>query len=98
MSKPIFIELDRLREIKFGVNRMIQIEEKLGKPISQLQDSIKDLRTALYFGLGDSKLTEEELGDLIDTAGIAYCMEKTSAALQEAVKKRESEKNLEKEI
>lgn len=98
MSKPVFIQLDRTREIKFGINRMIQIEEKLGKPISQLDSSMKDLRAALFYGLGDKKLTEDDVGDLMDKAGIKYCASKISEALQEAIKNGESEKNLEKEI
>ena len=98
MSKPVFIELDRTREIKFGVNRLIQIEEKLGKPISELNDSIKDLRTSLLYGLGDKELNEDKLGELMDAAGIKYCAEKTVEALNEATKDRESQKNLEKEI
>lgn len=98
MSKPVFIELDRTREIRLGVNAFVKIESDLQKPIGQITDSATDLLSVLFHGLNDKELTKEELGDLIDEAGFTYCGKKISEAVNEALKGNESEKNLKKVV
>ena len=71
MKKSVTIELDKARNLRYGINALCTIEELLGKPITALdlsRVSIKDLRTILYAGLvhEDTDLTPEKVGSLID--------------------------------
>ena len=83
------IEMDRIRNIKFGMNGMIELEKKIGKPLTQLASesfSLENLRTILYIGLKHEHktITEENVGDLIDTSiekhGMNYVSEKLGEA------------------
>ena len=71
MKKTVTLELDRARNLRYGLNALIKIEELTGKSITQLDlrsISMKDLRTILYAGLyhEDKELTPERAGELID--------------------------------
>jgi hypothetical protein len=71
MKKTVLIELDKARNLRYGINALCTIEELLGKPITALdlnRISIKDLRTILFAGLvhEDKDLTPEIVGELID--------------------------------
>lgn len=71
MKKSVTVELDKARNLRYGINALCTIEELLGKSITTLdlnQISIKDLRTILFAGLvhEDSELTPEKVGALID--------------------------------
>ena len=98
MSKPVFIELDKTREIRLGINSFVKIETDLKKPFSQISDGATDLVTVLYYGINDKELTKNDIGNMIDEAGFEYCANKAVAAIKEALKGRESEKNLEKVV
>ena len=83
------IDLDKARNIKFGLNSMIELEKKIGKPLMDLANesfSLETLRTIFYIGLKheDKSLNEEQVGDLIDIAidkhGMNYVSEKLSEA------------------
>ena len=88
-KKLIEIELDKKRYLQGSINAIIKMEEELGRPISELADSVKigDLRTMFYCLLlgGDKELTLEKVGELMDIAienhGIEYLSEKIGEAM-----------------
>lgn len=99
MGKPVFIELDTQRELRFGTNVFIKIEDQLGVSLSALDTdklSYRQARTLLFVPLHeqDKTLTPELVGNMIDKAGITYCMEKVSEAIKSAIEVEESAKNL----
>lgn len=93
MKKSVAIELDKVRNLRYGINALCQMEDMLGKPITSLQEStgIKEFRIMLYCGLvwEDKELTLEKVGDLMDEViaekGIDYINEKVSEALELAL-------------
>lgn len=71
MKKSVTIELDKARNLRYGMNALVKVEELTGKAITKLDLenlSMKDLRTILYAGLyhEDKDLTPEKVGQLID--------------------------------
>lgn len=71
MKKSVTIELDKARNLRYGMNALVKIEELIGKPITKIDlnsVSIKELRDILYAGLAheDESLTPEKVGALID--------------------------------
>lgn len=75
MKPFVIVELDRPRKMRYGMNALIEIEETLGKKISEIfpQDNtqlvgFKELSIVIYAGLkaDDKELTLERVGDLID--------------------------------
>jgi len=88
-KKLIEIELDKKRYLQAGINSIIKMEQELGRPISELSESVKigDLRTMLYCLLlgADKKLTQEKVGELMDIAiekhGMEYLSEKITEAM-----------------
>ena len=71
MKKSVTIELDKARNLRYGINALVTVEELTGKPLTRLDlesVSIKDLRAILYAGLchEDKTLTPEKVGELID--------------------------------
>lgn len=90
MKQSITIELDRPRNLRYGMNALVKIEEMIGRPISKLDlenISIKDLRTIIYAGLfhEDKNLSPEKIGELIDEfSDINTVAEKLGEAMTEA--------------
>lgn len=74
MAKPfVTVDLDRPRRLRYGMNQLIQLEEALGVPISELTEvrmGLKELRLFLWVGLSweDPDLTLEKAGELADEA------------------------------
>jgi hypothetical protein len=71
MKKSVVIQLDKIRNLRYGMNALVTIEKLTGKSITKidLSDiSMKDLRTILFAGLyhEDKELTPEKVGNLID--------------------------------
>ncbi len=71
MKKTVTIELDKARNLRYGMNALVKVEELTGKTITKLDlenISMKDLRTILFAGLyhEDKTLTPESVGNLID--------------------------------
>lgn len=71
MKKSVVIELDKARNLRYGINALVTIEELTGRPITLLDLnalSMKDLRNILFAGLvyEDTTLTPEKVGTLID--------------------------------
>ncbi len=70
-KKTVTIELDKARNLRYGMNALVKVEELTGKSITKLDlenISMKDLRTILFAGLyhEDNDLTPEKVGELID--------------------------------
>jgi hypothetical protein len=93
MKKIISLDADKMRNLKYGMNAMIQLEKKLGKSLTSLANEefkLEDLRTMLYIGLKweDKELTEDQVGDIMDEAiekhGMQYISDKLAEALQGA--------------
>lgn len=74
MAKPfVTVDLDRPRRLRYGMNQLIQLEEALGVPVSELTQvrmGLKELRLFLWAGLSweDPDLTLEKAGELADEA------------------------------
>ncbi len=93
MKKSIAIELDKVRNLRFSTNAICQLEDLLGKPVSELQNGagFKELRAMLYCGLKweDTSLTLDQAGIIMDEAmenqGISYLSEKLASAIQLAL-------------
>ena len=71
MKKSVTIELDKARNLRYGINALVKVEELTGKSITKLDlenISMKDLRAILFAGLyhEDLDLTPEKVGTLID--------------------------------
>jgi len=74
MRKSVILQLDKVRNLRYGMNALVTVEDLTGKSITKLDlenISMKDLRTILYAGLyhEDKDLTPEKVGDLIDEYG-----------------------------
>lgn len=70
-KKTVTIELDKARNLRYGMNALVKVEELTGKSITKLDLenlSMKDLRTIMFAGLyhEDKDLTPEKVGELID--------------------------------
>lgn len=93
MKKIVTIEMDKARNLKFGMNALIELEKELGKPLTELSEggvSLETLRSMVYVGLKweDKKLSRENIGDLMDEVvekhGMEYLSEKINVAVQGA--------------
>ena len=93
MKNIVSVEMDKMRNMKFGMNALIQLEKELGKPLTSMgtdEFKLEDLRTMLYIGLKweDKSLTPDAVGDLMDESieknGIQYLSAKLGEALQGA--------------
>jgi len=87
MKQGVTIVLDRPRQLRYGINALVRIEELTGRAITQLeleQLAMTDLRIILYAGLchEDANLTLEQVGDLLDDFGdLPQVAEKLGEAL-----------------
>lgn len=71
MKKSVTIELDKARNMRYGMNALVKIEELIGKSITNIDLanlSINELRNIIFAGLvhEDNSLTPEIVGNLID--------------------------------
>ena len=93
MTKTITLEMDKARNLKYGMNALIELEKDLGRPLSQMGGDFKieDFRVMLYHGLRweDKDLTLEDVGDLADIVmsekGIKFLGEQLGKAIQDAM-------------
>lgn len=87
-NKTVALKMDKVRNLRYGINAIIQLEELMGRSVSEMTDdvSMKDLRTMLYVGLKweDKELTEELTGDLMDLAIENEGMEEVSNKIGKA--------------
>ena len=79
------IKLDKERTIKFTLNTLIDAEDALGKPLTELGEkvSIRAVRTLLTAGLKheEPELTEEYVGSLITMDNMAEVQEALGKAM-----------------
>lgn len=70
MAKITTIKADKERHLKLGVNSLIELEEVLNKPISELSEGMgfTEFRAILYLAMKweDKELTYEKTGDIMD--------------------------------
>jgi hypothetical protein len=79
------IMLDKERTLKFTLNTLIEVEDKLGHSLADLGDkiSIRSMRTLLTAGLRheDKELTEEFVGEYISMENMAEVQEALGDAI-----------------
>ena len=80
------VELDRPRRLKYNMNALAELEDVLGKPMTQFSAEnvgIKELRALVWAGLlhESPDLTLREAGDLIDLDHLEEIVKKVSEAL-----------------
>lgn len=88
----ITVELDKVRNLRFTLNSLAEIEDKLGVPISKLAEvelGVKSVRIMLWAGLihEDPELTEREVGNMVDFDNIEYVQNKVAEAFASATEK-----------
>lgn len=85
------IELDKQRTLLFDLNAFAELEDKYGsldKAFQEMQKgSVKATRTLLWAGLlhEDEKLTERQVGAMLNLATIEATMNKITEALSSAL-------------
>lgn len=104
MKKSILIELDKPRHLRFDYNALCDVEDMLGKPLSEIgTPGLRETRTMLYCGLKheDRSLTPTRLGDILDAIindkgfeVMEYIAEKVNEAFILAYGTEEEKKNL----
>lgn len=99
MNKAVSIQLDKVRNLRYGINALCTIEDLLGKSISSLDLqnlSMKDLRLVIFAGLlhEDNTLTPEKVGALIDDySNIGEISQKLGEAFTLAFGEQKNRKN-----
>ncbi|MBD1372497.1 hypothetical protein IC620_09020 [Hazenella sp. IB182357] len=89
------IQLDKQRRLKFTMNALSELEDVMGKPVTELGNvGMKELRALLWAGLihQNPDLTLQEAGDLMDLENIEYIGEKVAEAMNLAFPKEEGKK------
>jgi hypothetical protein len=87
MKKAISFEADgNLYQLRFDINVMCQIEDLLGRPISQLgeQMSIKELRLLFMCGL-NPKCDVEETGEVMSVIASEHGINRLNELVQDAL-------------
>lgn len=91
MKKFVGIELDKQRNLRFGMVALMKIEDKLGRPFASIDFEndlhYKDLAVIIWAGLEheDKTLTPERVAELIDDySDIQTVMLKIGDAMTEA--------------
>ncbi|MCS0827383.1 gene transfer agent family protein [Cytobacillus firmus] len=88
----VSITLDKERTLRFTLNSLAEIEDKLGVPLSKMAElelGIKTVRTMLWAGLihEDEDLTEKEVGNMVDFTNLNEVQTKVSEAFAVATAK-----------
>lgn len=85
-NQYIMIELDRPRRLKYDMNALCEIEDRLGITIAELSTikvGMKQTRTIIWAGLvhEDGELTEQQVGSFITMENMVEVQEKMANAL-----------------
>lgn len=82
---------EETRNLKFGMNALIELEQLLGKPLTAISEemSMSDLRAMFFVALKheDKELTLEGTGDILDDIISELGMQEMSNKIGEALKK-----------
>jgi hypothetical protein len=92
MKYGVRIELDKVRQLRYDLNALSALEDKLGVSITGLEDiqvGMRTIRSMLWAGLihEDPEITEEFVGQYVgpgQTLGFMEAMECVAKALAEA--------------
>jgi len=87
------IELDKARKLRYNLNALAELEDKLGTSLSDLDEDkmgVKQIRTFLWAGLihEDPEITEQEVGEMVDFENMEYINEKITEAFSKATKRK----------
>lgn len=79
--------LDKPRTIRFSLNSLELIEEKIGVALENMDSvpmTIKNVKILLWCGLvhEDEALTEKEVGEMVDLSNLQEVQEKMAEAFQ----------------
>ncbi len=97
MKPYVIIELDKPRKLRFSINQLVEAEELLGRPITEVfkdgRIGLRELRLLLWVGLKweDRRLTLQQVGELMDTVSLTYIAEKLGEAITNAFGSEETE-------
>lgn len=89
-KKYVPIELDKTRNLRYGMVALMKIEEKINKPISKInfeEVTTKDMAVIIWAGLvhEDKTLTPDKVAELIDEySDLNSAAQIMGKALQEA--------------
>jgi hypothetical protein len=88
------IELDKVRNLRYTMNSLAEIEDALGVPLSEMGNikmTIKNVRVILWAGLihEDKELTIEEVGDFVDLTNFEEVQTKVAEAFSMTQAKNE---------
>lgn len=91
-KKLVAIELDKPRTLRFTLNSLAEIEDRLGVSLAKMSEvelGIKSIRTMLWAGLihEDKQITEDEVGEMVDFGNLEYVQEKVATAFASATEK-----------
>jgi hypothetical protein len=85
--QPIYIELDKKRQLKFTLNAMAELEDKYGTIDDAMKKldsgSMKAIRFMLWAGLmhEDDALTETQVGDMLEMQDLQEIAEKLNKTM-----------------
>ncbi|MFD1675406.1 hypothetical protein [Alicyclobacillus fodiniaquatilis] len=97
--KPIPVELDKKRNLKFDMNAYAELEEKFGTVQAALdllnKQQFKATRFLLWAGLQheDENLTEHQVGAMVSPADLAHISEPLMQAIMDSLPKEDDSKN-----
>lgn len=90
-KKFVPIELDKTRNLRYGMVALIKLEKKMGKPFAKIdfenEMTYEEVATVIWGGLvhEDASLTPEKVAELIDDySDIPTALTAMSEAIQEA--------------
>ncbi|MZP28686.1 hypothetical protein GTO91_03000 [Heliobacterium undosum] len=88
------IDLDKPRRLRYTLNALAEIEDKLGLTVTELGEAnlgLKAIRTFLWAGLIHEapELTEKAVGDWVDFENMAYVQTKIAEAFETATRKND---------
>lgn len=80
------VELDKPRRLRYDLNALAELEDRLGVPLDQIADvrlTIKNFRIMIWAGLihEDPELTEEQVGAMVDGSNFVEVQQKVAEAL-----------------
>lgn len=85
------IQLDKKRTLRYTLNALAELEDRLGVSVSELANvamGMKQIRAFLWTGLlhEDPDITEQEVGNLVDFENMEYVSKKITEAFTSSTK------------